>query len=51
MTEKPAAHCETCQTPLYNGQEVIEGGLTHQITDEGPRSRRTFYCSQVCADR
>jgi hypothetical protein len=50
-TKKPAARCETCATPLYNGQEVIEGGVTHEVTAEGVRSRRTFYCSQGCADR
>lgn len=43
-------HCATCGAALHNGQQVLEGGLTHEITDEGVRSRRTFYCSQECAD-
>lgn len=47
-TEKPAAYCETCAAPLCRGQEVIEGGITHDLNTG--RSRRTFYCSQDCAD-
>jgi hypothetical protein len=50
VTDQPVAHCESCAAPLYRGQAVIEGNITHDLTVDPPRSRRTFYCSQDCAD-